>query len=76
MSTSDKEIKRHQISMMRGRVYKHWKGDQYMVLGPVMDATRDEWVVGYQKEGDQLICTRTLEDFQSLASVPRFQEVG
>ena len=66
----------HRIYMMRERVFRHFKGDAYIVVGPVFDATNDEWVVQYQahKSNIQTIYTRTLEDFESMAAVPRFTE--
>lgn len=61
-------------------IWRHYKGNDYRVLGTIIDATRDEDIVLYEdrerKEGTnkKMTFTRTIEDFLELIYVDGKEE--
>jgi hypothetical protein len=58
------------------RVYKHFKGDYYLVEDVARDATTDEEVVIYRKlYGDGSLWVRPLNEFLSLVDKHKYPDV-
>ncbi len=77
MRSPQHEADRAEIVSMIGLRFRHFKGGEYKIHCAVFDATEDRWVIGYRENlADPTLAplfTRTLEDFKSEVTRPRFE---
>ena len=58
-----------------GDVYRHFKGDYYVIVGVAMNTETEEYLVIYKKEGDFKLWARPLDMFLSKVDHEKYPEV-